>query len=107
MTTQEIVVSIDTAFDIFQGLDAKPVLFGSLIGVAINGGFYREIGDIDLLAEKRDQNKIESYFKNAGFNKYLNKDIGLVAILGCCPTEFSDGKHKFSFIFGNISRPFP
>jgi len=102
MKTQEVFESIDTAFDIFQGLGDKPVFFGSLIGAAINGGFYREIGDIDLLAEKRHQDKIENYFKNAGFDKYIDKGIGLVAVLGCCPTEFSDGKHKFSFIFGNF-----
>lgn len=102
MTTQEVVASIDTAFDIFKGLEAKPVFFGSLIGAAVNGGFYREIGDVDLLAEKKYQNKVESYFENAGFDRYINKDIGLVAILGCCPTEFSDGARKFSFIFGNF-----
>lgn len=102
MLNTEILESIDIAFDIFQELETKPVLFGSLIGAAINGGFYREVGDIDLLAEKRHQNKIETYFKNAGFDKYINKDIGLIAILGCCPTEFSDGQHKFSFIFGNF-----
>lgn len=102
MLNTEILESINIVSDIFQKLDAEPILFGSMIGAAINGGFYREIGDIDLLAEKRHQNKIENYFKNAGFDKHINKDIGLVAILGCCPTEFSDGQHKFSFIFGNF-----
>jgi len=106
MTSQEVSAAIDTAFDIFQGLGVRPVLFGSLIGAAINGGFYREIGDIDLLAERRHQNDIENYFKNAGFEKYINKDIGLVAVLGCCPVEFSDGRHKFSFIFGNLKEDY-
>lgn len=102
MNTQKILESIDIVFDIFKKMEAEPILFGSIIGAVINGGFYREIGDIDLLAEKRHQNKIENYFKNAGFNKYINKDIGLVAVLGACPTEFSDEQHKFSFIFGNF-----
>lgn len=30
MTTQEVFASIDTAFDLFQGLGVKPVLFGFL-----------------------------------------------------------------------------
>lgn len=102
MTSQDVFASIDIAFNIFREQGVKPVFFGSLIGAAINGSFYREIGDIDVLAEKRCQNKIENYFKSAGFDKYINKDIGFVAVLGCYPTEFSDGTHKFSFVFGNF-----
>ncbi|MFH1030359.1 MAG: hypothetical protein V1770_03825 [bacterium] len=104
MTSQKVFLSIETVFSILRVMDAMPIFFGSLIGAAINKNFYREIGDIDLLADKKYQNKIENYFQNANFKKYINKDIGLAAILGACPTEFSDGQQKFSFVFGNFKK---
>lgn len=102
MTSQEVFASMDMVFDIFQGLGVKPVFFGSLIGAAVNGGFYREIGDIDVLAGKKYQNAVENYFKSEGFDGYRQRDIGWVSVLGCCPMEFSDGTRKFSFIFGDF-----
>ncbi len=106
MKSEEIFESIDIIFDIFKGIGAEPVFFGSLTAAALNNGFYREIGDIDIIAEARYKNKIENYFKNAGFKGHLNKDVGFICVLGACPVEFSDGKRSYSFIFGSYKKDY-
>lgn len=101
MKEKEIFASLNVVLDIFKKLDTQPFFMGSLIGASINSRFYREIGDVDVIADIQHKKSITGYLENHGFKSYVNKNIGFISILGCCPTEFSDGIHKFSFIFGN------
>ncbi len=99
MDKQTVIETFDVITTLFNQLGKSPIFFGSFLGTVINGDFYREIGDIDVIADFECRNQITDYLYSTGFKICKNKQVGMIAVLGCKPTEFSDGKHNISFLF--------